>query len=237
MSRRDHRAIGTAAHERGESFEAELNDAIERAVALGLVARLVHVGPPHRRTGAAGTVVVTGTGGADYQGQATDSRSIAFEAKCRAARLRYEEVKRHQRDDLDACAAAGGVAALVYRWTTHDRRMQRTFVVPWARVPWRTIADARAPGGRRPTSVGPEELGAWEVDRNALLHPRDARWRFFLAPLLAPPPRVLRVAWSAALDRDLRRALDLVKAGRAGSLSVVLGDVRLDVARRGGGGP
>lgn len=236
MTPRRNAAIGAAAHERGESFEEELNDAIERAVEDRLVARLVHVGPPHKRTGRGGErIVITGPGGADYQGQTHDSRSIAFEAKCRADRLRWAEVKKHQRDDLDACARAGGVAALVYRWTTPDRRRQRTFVVPWAEVPWRTIADPAAEGGRRPTSVGPEELGAWEVDPRALLDPRDAAWVFFLAPLLpatpAPPAAVMRVGWTPALDADLRTALSLLGEGRAGTVSLLAGGVRLDLVR------
>lgn len=235
MSRRDHAAIGAAAHARGDAFEEEINRAIERAVEAGLVARLVHVGPPHKRTGRDGSrIVITGTGGADYQGQTLDSRSVAFEAKCRADRLRFVEVKDHQRADLDACARSGGVAALVYRWTTPDRRRQRTFVVPWTAVPWKTLPDAAAPGGRRPTSVGPEELAAWEVDPRALLHPRDARWAFFLAPLLAPPPRVMRVGWTPALDRQLRTALGMVAAGTARTVSLAVGGVQLDLVRSAG---
>lgn len=229
---RDDRAIGHAALARGEDFEAWVNAANARAVVRGEVARLHHLGPPHRRTGRGGErVIITGPGGADYQGQTRDGRAIALEAKCRAGALRYAEVKPHQRADLDACARSGGVAALLYRWTTPDRRRARTLVVPWTEVPWRVVEGANGP---RATSVGPEELTAWEVPSACLVDPRDARWRFYLAPLLARP-RVMRVAWSAGLDGQLAVALGAMRDGRAQEVSVEAGGVRLVIAGTTGG--
>lgn len=233
---RDHHAIGARARSRGGSFEAEIEAANDAAVARHLVARLTHVGPPHERTGPGGArVVITGPGGADYQGQTVDGRAIAMEAKCRAGRLRWVEVEEHQRQDLDACHRSGGVdachrsggvAVLLYRWTTPDRRTARTFAVPWGEVPWRQLDG-------RPTSVGPEELAPWEVPPRALLDPRDAGWAFYLAPLLAPRPLVLRLpepalrAWAASLVA--------MADGRRADSRLAVGDVEMVVRAQGGG--
>jgi len=222
---RHHAAIGRTAQERGDDFEAWFEGANAESVARGLVARLLHVGPPHRRTGPGGEhIVITGPGGADYQGTARDGRAIAMEAKSRSRDLRFAEVKPHQREDLDRVAAAGGVAALLYRWTPPLLARARTFVVPWTEVPWRTAKSAD--GTRRPSSIGPEALAAWEVHPDCLLHPLDARWRFYLAPLLAAP-RVMRVPWSPRLDGHLQQALGAMRGGRAQEVSLEAGGVRL----------
>lgn len=217
---RNHAAIGAAAHHRGDAFEAWLDAAHAAALATGALARMRHVGPPHKRIGA-GEVVIVGTGPADYQGQTPDSRAVAMEAKCRAGNLRLAELPDHQRDDLDACARAGGVAVLVYRWTTPDRRAQRTFAMPWVQVPW--AAPRRGDG----PSVGPEACAPWEVDPRALLDPRDARWRFYLAPLLAASPAVVRLPWTPALDGMLARAFEALRTGVGRELAVEAYGVRL----------
>ena len=222
---RNHAAIGRAAQQRGDAFEAWLDAAHEAHVATGVLARMRHVGPPHKRIGG-GEVVIIGDGPADYQGQTTRAhggRAVAIEAKCRAGNLRLAELPAHQVADLDACADGGGVAALVYRWTTPDRRAQRTFVVPWRRVPW---AAARRGDG---PSVGPEACAPWEVDPRALLDPRDALWRPYLAPLLAAQPPVVRLPWTPGLDGVLLRAFEALRAGRGRTVEIEAYGVRLEI--------
>ena len=219
---RNHAAIGRVAKERGDAFEAWLDAAHEASVASGALARMRHVGPPHVR-GAGGVPVIVGVGPADYQGQTRDGRAVAIEAKCRAGNLRSAELPDHQRADLDACADGGGVAALVYRWTTPDRRAQRTFVVPWRRVPWSAARRGDGP------SVGPDACAPWEVDPRALLDPRDALWRPYLAPLLAAQPPVVRLPWTPGLDGVLLRAFEALRAGRGRTVEVEAYGVRLEI--------
>lgn len=221
MSRpRHHAAIGRIAKERGDAFEHWLDAAHKASVASGALARMRHVGPPHVR-GAGGVPVIVGTGPADYQGQTPDGRAVAIEAKVRARNLSLSDLPDHQRDDLDACARGGGVAALVYRWTTPDQRRQRTFAMPWTQVPW--AAPRRGDG----PSVGPEACAQWEVDPRALLDPRDARWRCYLAPLLAADPPTVRLPWTPALDGMLLRAMEGLRTGAGRELAVEAYGVRL----------
>lgn len=227
MSRpRNHAAIGAMAHARGDAFEAWLDAAHAAALAGGLLARMRHVGPPHKRIGA-GEVVIVGTGPADYQGQTLDGRAVSLEAKCRAGNLRLAELPEHQRADLDACARAGGVAALVYRWTTPDRTRQRTFALPWAQVPWNAARRGDGP------SVGPEVCAPWEVHPHALLDPRDALWRCYLAPLLAAHPREVRLPWTPGLDGVLGRAFEALRTGHGREVSVEAYGVRLVIGGEG----
>ena len=172
---------GARAHAHGGALEAWLDAQFARAIAKGLLARMRHVGPPSEPHIVDGAIArdrrgrwlsaVTGEGPADYQGQLVGGRAVALEAKSREGRLRLDEVPEHQRADLDACADGGGLAVLVARLggVTH--------AVPWREVPW------CSPRGGRP-SVGAEDVRAWRVDARCELHPLDARWRFFLTPLV-----------------------------------------------------
>lgn len=223
---RNHSAIGRAAQSRGDDFERWINGAHDAALAADppLLARMRHVGPPHKRLSPT-EVVIVGEGPADYQGQSLDGRSVALEAKCRSKNLTWAEIPEHQRADLDACARAGGIAALVYRWTSVDLRQRRTFAMPWRLVPWTT---RREPDGTlRPVSIGPEACAPWEVHPHALLDPRDARWRFYLAPLLAAHPPEVRLPWTPGLDGVLMRALEALRTGQGRELVVEAYGARL----------
>jgi hypothetical protein len=175
-------AIGALAHARGDELEAWLAAQHARALARGLLARMAHVGAPSEPHIVGGKVqrdrrgrvlaALAGVGPADYQGQLAGGRSVAIEAKSRAGRLRLDEVAEHQRTDLEACAAGRGLAVLVARLggVIH--------AIPWRDVPW------CSPRGGSP-SIGAADVSAWRVDPRCELHPLDAQWRFYLAPLVA----------------------------------------------------
>lgn len=163
---------GDLAVRHGDELERWLTAQHDRAIARGLLCRMRHVGPPHRRTGVGGHEIrIVGLGPADYQGQLPGGRSVALEAKSREGRLTREELPEHQRADLDACAAGGGLAVLVARLggVTH--------AIPWREVPW------CSPRGGSP-SIGAADVSAWRVDPRCELHPLDREWRFYLAPLV-----------------------------------------------------
>ncbi len=161
-----------AARDHGDELERWLEAQHERAIARGLLCRMRHVGPPHRRTGVGGHEIrIVGLGPADYQGQLPGGCAIALEAKSREGRLSRDELPEHQRADLDACAAGGGLAVLVARLggTIH--------AIPWREVPW------CSPRGGSP-SIGAADVSAWRVDPRCSSHPLDREWRFYLAPLV-----------------------------------------------------
>lgn len=166
------RSGGELAARHGEELERWLTAQHERAIAKGLLCRMRHVGPPTRRIGPGGTeLVVVGLGPADFQGQLPGGRSVALEAKSREGRLGLHELPEHQRDDLDACAAGGGLAVLVARLggVIH--------AIPWRAVPW------VSPRGGKP-SIGAGDVVLWRVGERAMLDPRDAGWRFYLSALV-----------------------------------------------------
>ena len=166
------RSGGELAARHGDELERWLDAQHARAIALGLLCRMRHVGPPTKRIGPGGTeLVVVGTGPADYQGQLPGGRSVALEAKSREGRLGLHELPEHQREDLDACDRGGGLAVLVVRLggVIH--------ALPWRDVPW------ASPRGGRP-SIGAADVAAWRVDVRCELHPRDVGWRFYAEPLI-----------------------------------------------------
>ena len=143
--------------------------------AAHVIARMRHCGPPVRFIGE-GVCEPIGVGPADFQGQLTrryGSVSVAVEAKSREGRLSFNDVPSHQREDLDECAAEGGIALLLYEH--RDGPVLRRFAIPWAEVPWH--ASSRAKPGRAGStkasdlvhskSIGPEEVAAWEVPAQA----------------------------------------------------------------------
>lgn len=120
---------GLIARRHGEALEAWLTMQHDRAIAKGLLARMAHVGAPSTPHVVSGRLArdqrgrmlaaITGTGPADFQGQLPGGRSVAIEAKSREGRLSREEIAEHQKADLDACAAGGGLAVLVARCERH----------------------------------------------------------------------------------------------------------------------
>lgn len=186
-------AIGALAHARGDELEAWLAAQHARALARGLLARMAHVGAPSEPHIVGGKVqrdrrgrvlaALAGVGPADFQGQLPPERcvcgcgwvhggrSVAVEAKSYERRLSREDIAPHQQKDLEACAAGGGLAVLVARLggVIH--------AIPWRDVPW------CSPRGGRP-SIGAADVASWRVDPRCELHPLDAQWRFYLAPLV-----------------------------------------------------
>lgn len=178
-------AKGRAANDAGRSWESWVAAQHDRALELGLVTRLDHVGPPTAPHVVAGrvtrdrrgrlVVVVVGKAPPDYLGTLADGRSLAIEAKHRRGRLsapltddelaRHVEdvdaIERHQADYLSDVDRAGGVALVVVGFArSRDRRPVEVHVA----VPWRVLATRwTSPRGGRP-SVGPEELTDWIVD-------------------------------------------------------------------------
>lgn len=166
------RSGGELAARHGDELERWLDAQHQRAIARGLLCRMRHVGPPTKRTGPGGTeLVVVGTGPADFQGQLPGGRSVALEAKSREGRLGLHELPEHQREDLDACAAGGGLAVLVARLGG------AIHAIPWRAVPW------ASPRGGRP-SIGAADVSAWRVDPRCELHPLDSHWSFYLSRLI-----------------------------------------------------
>ena len=186
-------AAGLVARRHGAALEAWLTMQHDRAITKGLLARMAHVGAPstpHVVNGRLGRdqrgrmlAAITGTGPADFQGQLPAARcfcgcgavhggrAVAIEAKSREGRLTREEIAEHQRADLDACAAGGGLAVLVARLdgVVH--------AIPWREVPW------CSPRGGSP-SIGAADVAAWRIDARCDAHVLDAEWSFYLLPLV-----------------------------------------------------
>lgn len=180
-------ARGRAANDAGTTWEAWVGAQHDRALELGLAARLDHVGPPTAPHVVAGrvtrdrrgrlVVVVTGLAPPDYLGTLADGRSVAIEAKHRRGRLaapltddelaRHVEdvdaIERHQADYLSDVASAGGLALVVVGFA---RSRARKPIEVRAAVPWAVLAQRwTSPRGGRP-SVGPEELAEYLLDDN-----------------------------------------------------------------------
>jgi hypothetical protein len=149
---------GARATAAGAAFESWIEQQHLDAERLGL-AHVRHVSPAVKvvgRTKRGLEVVITGKAGADYLGHtlAAPARPIVAEAKSTLdARLARSEVKPHQVADLDRCAAAGGVAVLLWELRAAGAPVRR-FAAPWP-VAWRGSA-ARG-------SIGLEELAPWEL--------------------------------------------------------------------------
>lgn len=179
-------SAGKIARHRGEALEAWMAMQHDRAIERGLLARMSHVGAPSTPHVSGGRLArdqrgrmlaaITGVGPADFQGQLPGGRAVAIEAKSREGRLSREEIPEHQKADLDACAAGGGLAVLVVRLdgVTH--------AIPWRAVPW------CSPRGGRP-SIGAADVAAWRIDARCELHPLDAQWRLYLTPLVGDAAR------------------------------------------------
>ena len=160
---------GKAARAHGAALEKWLADQ-HRTAALAGLAHVRHVGAPVI-VGAGGRPTEwAGTGPADFQGQLPGGRSVAIEAKSREGRLTREEIAEHQRADLDACAAGGGLAVIVARLGG------AVHAIPWREVPW------CSPRGGSP-SIGAADVAAWRIDARCERHPLDARWGFYLSAL------------------------------------------------------
>lgn len=169
------RSLGSrAANDADHAFMAWMRGQHQAAKLAGVLARMRHCGPPVRFVGR-GLCEPIGTGPADFQGQLTrryGSLSVAVEAKTHEGRLSWHDVLAHQRDDLDDCAAEGGVALLVYEH--RDGSALRRFAVPWRDVPWTERSRTVVGRVQRSKTTGPDELAAWEVPARA----------FYLAPFV-----------------------------------------------------
>lgn len=160
----DARSMGSrAANEADHAFMLWCRGQHHAAKRAGVIARMRHCGPPVRFVGR-GVCEPIGTGPADFQGQLTrrfGSISVAVEAKTREGRLSLAEIPQHQRDDLEECAAEGGLALLLYEY--RDGEVVRRFAVPWRSIPW--VERSRVVNGKtqRSKSIGPDDVATWEV--------------------------------------------------------------------------
>ena len=131
-----HRASGHLARAVGASLEDWLEAQHREAIRRGIVARLSHVGPPvawvHKVGGL--RVVAKAPGPADYQGQTSDGRALAIEAKSCEGRLSRRDLTITQAADLTACATHNGIALLV--WEHREAGRVTRYAIPWLEVPW-----------------------------------------------------------------------------------------------------
>lgn len=154
MRTRARRARGGAvARQHGDALERWL-DAQHTAARLAGLAHVRKVGAPVVVGRGGKPVAWAGTGPADYQGVLRGGRAVAIEAKSVDGRLSALAVADHQRADLDAVHALGGIALLVV-----EVRGVGVHAVPWAVVPWHVGRRA----GAETRTVGAEELAPWRV--------------------------------------------------------------------------
>lgn len=151
------RAAGRRARERSEALERDLR-AEHRAAERAGVAFARQAGRPVIGYGPEGPVY--GRAPVDFVGAIRGAPGapwlpLAVEAKARAERLQRDDVEPHQREHLDATAAAGGVALVVVE--LRPAGAAGRWAVPWAELEARW---ARSRGG---ASVGPRELRGFEL--------------------------------------------------------------------------
>lgn len=162
------RASATAAAA-GKRFEVQCAGELKimQASAPRLVASFRHTQPLFRAVGGGKFVPVKG-GEADFHGIAPGAFFFAVECKSSAGHtVERSEFTKGEADDLDATAAAGGLALAVleFRFAIGG---WRCFGVPWKCMPWKAAGVAGSAGG---LSVHVNDLNGWELRRPLWLGP------------------------------------------------------------------
>lgn len=145
------RATGRTAKRNGDAFEREVFAALATLQRVGVLAWWSHTSPDSKRL-SDGRTITTGRALCDVVGCTADGRAFVAEVKTSTRRIELSEarikgktkkhggVQGHQRAQLDATAAAQGVALLI------GRVGDMTVVARWADV--RNLAAITAPTAR-----------------------------------------------------------------------------------------
>lgn len=127
-------ARNATAQRNGAAFEGDVFKAFDALVVDGVLAWWGHYGPTTKRLSPT-VVVVTGKAPCDVVGCTSDGRAIVAEVKSHGRRVVLDkrkthdaQVEEHQRKQLEATHASGGVALLVV-----DIAGERA-VIPWGAV-------------------------------------------------------------------------------------------------------
>ena len=151
LARSTARATGRTAKRNGDAFEREVFAALATLQRVGVLAWWSHTSPDSKRL-RDGRTITTGRALCDVVGCTSDGRAFVAEVKTSTRRIELSEarikgktkklggVQDHQRAQLDATAAAQGVALLI------GRVGDVTVVARWSEV--RGLAAITAPTAR-----------------------------------------------------------------------------------------
>lgn len=163
-----HAARGRAAHDNGAAFERWLSDQ-HKVLRLARRAYVRKVGAPVIVGRDGNPCGWSGRGPADYQGVLRGGIPVAIEAKSRELRLTAREIPDHQREDLEAVEAMGGLALVVIELRGVGAAFGERYVLTRAELAerWRRSKRTVTRGGvarvETSESVGAEELRGCEV--------------------------------------------------------------------------
>lgn len=163
-TRQQNSARGRTAKLVGDLHEGWVEQQLDKAVHLGIVAHYYHNQPTAKKIN--GEWVLTAPGVSDYTGVLEAggglrwATTLAVEAKTvEGMRFYRKDVTREQQDHLQAVADAGGKALLAVAFRVPDltdaagRVQIYRFVIPWLEIRWVKLRSAE--------SIDAEELQQW----------------------------------------------------------------------------